>query len=349
MPKYAFHVSGDVPSIAVSELSSLFHAFGFKFKLLNLQKDIALAETDASAKDTVLISARTALLRHTTLVHKTLKHLHLSDVGKINFAFVKSPFCVRVDNLSHASYIDVERRLASPIWWFFEKRGKLPRVSLEKPKTVVHFTLLPDRVYVGKLLWRADAGRFLKREPNEKPFFHPTALRPKWARLLVNLTGLTEKQTLLDPFCGTGSILIEAGLLGIKPVGLDFDSRMIKGAKGNLDHYKKGYKYKSYKLIKGNATQLEKSFGHNSIDGIATDPPYGRSSIVGASSLRILYSEFLKSAYKVLKKGKYLVMLYPNNIDTLKLINKKQWQVNKIGDIYVHGSLTRKLVVLKKL
>ncbi len=349
MPKYAFHLSGDVPNIAVSEISSLFLALGLKFKLTGLQKNVALVETNASAKDVIFISARSALLHSATLVHKTLKHLHLSDIGRVNFSFVKSPFCVRVDNLSHASYIDIEKRLATPIWWFFERRGKLPKVDLEKPKTIVHFTLLPDRIYVSEQLWKTEKGRFLKREPNEKPFFHPTALRPKWARLLVNLTQLKAGQTILDPFCGTGSVLIEAGLLGIKPIGLDFDSRMIKGAKGNLEHYKKAYRYKKYNLVKGNATQLEKSFGKNSIDGIATDPPYGRSSIVGAPSLRILYSEFLKSAHKVLKPKKYLVMLYPDSIDALKLINKKQWKAEQIGDIYVHGSLTRKLVVLKKI
>ena len=129
MPKYAFHVSGEVPGIAISELSSLFRVFNFSFKLLNLQKNVALIETSATDRDIVLISARASLLHSTTIIHKTLKHLHLSDIEKINFSFVKNPFCVRVDNLGHASYVNIEGRLASPIWRFFERRGKLPKVN----------------------------------------------------------------------------------------------------------------------------------------------------------------------------------------------------------------------------
>ena len=85
---------------------------------------------------------------------------------------------------------------------------------------------LPGFCAKRKKLWAAKSDkRFVARVPKNKPKRHPAMLKPKLARLLVNLTGA--KKQLLDPFCGTGSILIEAGVLGLKPLGSDIDPKMI--------------------------------------------------------------------------------------------------------------------------
>lgn len=200
----------------------------------------------------------------------------------------------------------------------------------------------------GRKIWEVHKGRFLDREPMKKPAFHPTTLKPKLARALANLARAKKGKLLLDSFCGTGSILIEAAILGVKVVGIDFDEKMLYLAKKNLDFYKKKYKYRNYKLINGDATQLEKIFSKNSIDAIATDLPYGRSSRASLKNLEDLYKQFLLSAYEVLKNKKYLAFFYPNHINAKKLINKRNWKLISEGELYVHGGLTRKLLVLQK-
>ena len=40
---------------------------------------------------------------------------------------------------------------------------------------------------------------------------------------------------IVDPFCGTGGIAIEASLLGLEVLASDLDSRMVEGTKSNLD------------------------------------------------------------------------------------------------------------------
>ncbi len=58
-------------------------------------------------------------------------------------------------------------------------------------------------------------------------------LPPKLAQILLNLSGVNSKQTLLDPFCGSGTINIEAGILGIKNFGSDLNGSFVKSAKEN--------------------------------------------------------------------------------------------------------------------
>ncbi|GAH56289.1 unnamed protein product, partial [marine sediment metagenome] len=60
---------------------------------------------------------------------------------------------------------------------------------------------------------------------------------PKIARALVNLSGVKEKELFLDPFCGTGGILIEAGEIGARVIGIDVQGKMVRGAEENLGFY----------------------------------------------------------------------------------------------------------------
>lgn len=64
-------------------------------------------------------------------------------------------------------------------------------------------------------------------------------LPPKLALTLVNLAAV-EKQLpehVWEPFCGTGSILVEAARLGIGISGSDFSEAMVKASQQNLAHF----------------------------------------------------------------------------------------------------------------
>ena len=62
----------------------------------------------------------------------------------------------------------------------------------------------------------------------------PTSLHPQLARCCVNLTGIKKDETLLDPFCGTGGILIEAGLMGLNCIGGDISDWVLKKCRENI-------------------------------------------------------------------------------------------------------------------
>lgn len=179
------------------------------------------------------------------------------------------------------------------------------------------------------------------REPKDKPGFHPSMLKPKWARLLINLARLKRGNKILDPFCGTGSVLIEAHYLDLKPTGIDLDNRAIEKSVMNLDHYG----IMNAKVSVGDATLLDHTFKVESFHGIVTDLPYGRSSTTGGDELKPLYYNFLKSARKVLKKGHYLVYMKPHYVN-----NKIPAGYEKVGqgDLYAHRGLSRRAVILRK-
>jgi len=341
---YLFHLSGEAPELALAEVKALFDTYGLKYKIADKKGHLALVESEANEKQIRRLSERSALIKSAGLLVATLKNLELKNFDKINWSFVQIPFAVRVEDLIGLTQAGIEAKLAGPIWWHLERKGKLPEVNLTNPKTTVYFIIDKNKIYVQKLLWKAQKGRFEAREPIKKPAFHPTALKPKLARLLVNLSRVKEKELVLDPFCGTSSTLIEAALIGTKIAGVDIDEDMINASKINL----KFYKIKNHNLILGNATKLEKEFKKNSVDAIATDPPYGRSSRVGAKNILELYKGFLISANNVLKKGRYLAMLYPHYAKIEKFVQKNKWKTIDKGSWYVHGGLTRKCLVLQK-
>jgi len=71
----------------------------------------------------------------------------------------------------------------------------------------------------------------------EKPFRDPTMgmLPPKLAQIMLNLADPQEKaKTVYDPFCGSGTILIESLIRGKNVVGSDIDQKAVGGTISNL-------------------------------------------------------------------------------------------------------------------
>ncbi len=86
------------------------------------------------------------------------------------------------------------------------------------------------------------------------------SLSPRIAKILVNLLGLSKNDTVLDPFCGTGTILIEALLLNHRVIGIEIDSKKVAGSRKNLRWVveKTAYvKSNRFNVYKGDATNLK--------------------------------------------------------------------------------------------
>ena len=271
---------------------------------------------------------------------KTIKKFDWQNIYKKNF-------CVRTHNKKSNKYS--ERTLASHIW----SKLKNPKVNLEKPKTSIEFFFINNNVYCGLFIKKLKHD-FEKRKAHLRPALHPTSLNPKLARCIVNLTGI-KKGIIADLFCGAGGILIEAGLIGLEPVGYDLYREMINRAKLNLNHYK----IKNYKLYNQDALKITKKY-----DYIATDLPYGLNTSVWirhknknkkislnqkdkGKRIKLLeqfYLAFLKNLKKILRKK--AVIILPHYVNYKKLIKKANLNVEKEFSQYIHSSLTRKILVI---
>jgi tRNA (guanine10-N2)-dimethyltransferase len=156
---------------------------------------------------------------------------------------------------------------------------------------------------------------------------------------MVNLARAKPGSTFLDPFCGVGGILIEAAMVGCNVVGVDANSRMLRGAHRNLRHF--NLEALGYVNADARNPPIER------VDGIATDPPYGRGSSTMGVKMSTLIKEFLNQAPSVLKKDGNLCISMPAEVDVERYAYDAGLIVKEQHLVRVHRSLTRKFSVLR--
>ncbi len=87
----------------------------------------------------------------------------------------------------------------------------------------------------------SDVLGFEKRDLS-RSYQDPTVtMGPRLARLLVNLSMTKSNGTILDPFCGLGTILQEAMVLGYDVVGVDISRSKVERTMANLSWIAKTY------------------------------------------------------------------------------------------------------------
>lgn len=100
-------------------------------------------------------------------------------------------------------------------------------------------------------------------------------LPPKVAQILVNLANPSWTDTVIDPFCGSGTANIEAAITGFKTVGSDLDEKRTKKAKENFEQMAEKFRYEttSGEFFAGDAVQfpLTKAKGVIATEGFLGD------------------------------------------------------------------------------
>lgn len=208
-------------------------------------------------------------------------------------------------------------------------------VDLDDPDIVVRM-FMSDKVHFFMEECRPVTDLFEKRKVSERPFFSPISLHPKYARALINLTGAVRGSTVLDPFCGTGGIAIEAAKIGMKAIVSDFDPHMVAGTAENMHFY-------DLELADSDVLDIgEIAERWSDIDVVVTDPPYGRSTKTGGEDLSGMYARSFKSISDVLRPGGGAGMIFPEKTDTEHLT------LDRVLPQRVHGSLTRYYHIFRK-
>lgn len=149
-------------------------------------------------------------------------------------------------------------------------------------------------------------------------------LPPKLARIMVNLAvGQTDSATLaeqkmLDPFCGSGTVLFEAAMIGLSSHGTDLDKTAIAGTLQNITWLKDTYGLKTAITTQiADATNLKLPFPPQSLDYVVTEPFLGKPKPNPADlpnifkGLEKLYLGAFKHWTKWLKDGARLVVVLP--------------------------------------
>jgi len=213
---------------------------------------------------------------------------------------------------------------------------------------------------VWQTAWVHDFMHWIKKD-RHMPHIDPQAgmLPPKIARSMVNLVPLSPGgKILVDPFCGSGRVLVEAAEVGYQVAGTDIVANQVQDTIENLQSMNI-----SGQIEVLDATHLSDKF--NNVDAIVTEPFLGKSKFRPdeiryiVPGLEKLYLGALKDWLKVLKPGGFVVMVFPWFDDGHKVYKTSEIIDGKLNLSYNHvkrgifysrpeADVKREIVILQK-
>ena len=216
----------------------------------------------------------------------------------------------------------------------------------------------------GKTLGIQDIYSFVKRDTQRpEADFEMGVIPQKLARIMCNLTGLREG-IIWDPFCGSGTILMEAAVLGFDILGTDIDLIALDSLSKNIQWLSKeniitDTKYNIFQLDINNVERkVLKDLKRTSINAIVCEPYMGppQKKILTeykANELIVditkLYKNFFNVVNQMSSKGFKVVLILPSyktkkgwvDINISQFIDKK-WDV--LNRSYTKGDLKWKRI-----
>ena len=307
---YAYLLAGENLDLAEAELRGYLKSQDIEERLKRNQR---LVETQAEPEQ----------LKRLALTHEISKIKEKSNSRKFNPSYIpEKSYEVRVENLTSK---EIDKKDLEAFYGDKLSSDK-NTVDLENPNETVKIYVLEERVVLGVLIEDIDRGLFDKRKNQNRPFSSPISLDPVLARVMVNLSETKPGNFLLDPFCGTGGILIEAGLCGIGVKGLDISEEMVEGTRENLEEYG----IIAHDIEQGSIENLFDNF-LGDYESIVTDLPYGKAS----KEIEDPVEEFLDKIQSI--EDKKIVFMYNE---------PKLRDYSHEFEVYVHKNLTRYIYVI---
>lgn len=211
---------------------------------------------------------------------------------------------------------------------FVEPRGKSLALSsvvvrgnglLKQGGTEVLLILTPTQAYRAHTVAVQDFASYSERDYG-RPERNPKAgsLPPKLAQIMLNLAGLKKNELVVDPFCGIGTVLQEALLMGYRAQGSDSDTDQVNRARANLKWLAERYKTVEGRVSIATAESLIARTG--SIDAIVTEgvlgPPRARPLSMSEASQVVqqvlhLWGATLRHARELLAPKGSVVLTLP--------------------------------------
>ena len=165
----------------------------------------------------------------------------------------------------------VEGRLNIALW----PKTIAKNALLATPNAEVLAIFSEEKLYIARTRIVYDSMLQQYRDESRPFVSSEISTSPKICRTLLNLAGARPGDTILDPFCGTGTILMEAALLGMNCIGMDINGDQVQGARSNLKWLGKDLGMKlEYDIFKGDVRELS-SLVKKQVDAVAFEPLLG--------------------------------------------------------------------------
>lgn len=345
MPSLFLLLSGEHEALPVSEAKAILEAEGYTYEVSESLEQVLRLKADPDCAS--VLKQRAAFTRMCALELFSCEAKLASIVKSVQSTDLQAvlsedeSFAVRVKHVKEYSQringMTLEGKLGALI---LDKCPKA-KVRLKNPDKTLVGVLTSDRFVFGVKLAEVPAKPFVERRPRKKPFFHPSAMTAKLARCMVNLAEPKAGEVVLDPFCGTGTMLIEAKLIGCRVLGMDIQRRMARGTRRNMAHFN----IKPDGIIVGDAKHLPVT----RVDCVVTDPPYGISSTTLKRTTEQLVEQVLKAVHGALPMGRRVCLAAPKKLGISRVGKVLGFTPLESYFVYVHRSLTREIVVFEKV
>jgi tRNA (guanine10-N2)-dimethyltransferase len=339
-----FVLSGEFETLPASELSAILETEEFSFKLTEkLDQTIRLTSSRESVQEVSRRSAYTRICALELFSCKAEENLILEQAKNIDYSAELqegNTFEVRIRRLKNYNEeietVPLERKLGQCI----KENAPKAKVNLTKPNKTFYGILTEGKLVFGLKLAEIEPKPFVERRPRKKPFFHPSAMSSKLARCMVNLAHAKTGDLALDPFCGTGTAVMEAAMIGCRAIGADIQKRMVIGCRKNLKHFS----INPEGLLVADARQPTLT----KIDCVVTDPPYGRASTCMKSNTGEIVKKVLSSSFEMLDSGHRICIASPKTLNIASLGKDLGYRHLESHFAYVHRTLTREVAVFEK-
>lgn len=389
-----FFVLGNNPTLSIAEITSVFSGspeiISNQLFILNSQENIQALEVIKRLGGTIkigIINSQADKRDYRKILKNILLIIKKKEIiGKFKFGIS----CYDVKTIKEKGLgLDIKRSLQEEginCRWVTSSEATLSSVVVEQNNLTskgIEIILIEtnNKILIGQTL-AVQPFKELSFRDYGRPARDDLSgmIPPKLAQIMINLANINPDKTILDPFCGSGTILTEAMLMGYKNlIGSDISEKAINATKININWIKNNYQLSitNYKLFNTSAMQISKYVQPKSIDAIITEPYLGpqRGKIEikqVLEELNNLYSKALIEFDKILKSDGCIVMIWPifclhqkqNHINPLlnnfkiinplplELFNNKKIKLTDRNTI-IYGRpnqiVWREIVVLKKL
>ena len=210
----------------------------------------------------------------------------------------------------------VESRFNTALW----PKSITKHGLLKPPNAEILAVMTEDFLYLARTVAIYDSQLQQYRDESRPYISSEISTSPKICRTLLNLAGARPGDTVLDPFCGTGTLLMEASLLDMKVRGVDINGDAVEGARKNLIWLGKDLgKWIDFEVVKGDSRNLA-SLIESPVDAVAFEPTLGpvfkekpteKIARKTVKELTDLYREVLMEIATILKPNGRVAMTVP--------------------------------------
>ncbi len=272
---------------------------------------VVVAEGEADVSRSAYLGLCMRLLHHGASLEELLRWLDGAGLAAEGFA-------VAVEKRPRKFPLSARRAA----WEIGARIGGSPNLS--QPRVVFQLIVDEGAFYFGRVVGKNDTSW---EERRHRPFTFSSAIDVRVARAMVNLVA-RPGEVILDPCCGSGTILCEARAVGVRAVGGDINWKMVFGARENTRYF--GLRVP---IVLCDARTIAGRF-----DAVVTNLPYGRWSAASGE----FYERFAENLGRLAPRA-----CLAAGEDLSPLFARHGWRVREKPRQLGH-SLTRHIHVLER-